>query len=106
MVVVDKFNSQGFTPLMLASFNGDLGILTILLNKGASTSVVKDDGFTARHLAVEGGHLAVTKLLLEAGADLELKVPLTGGASLSLAADRRALLLSLLILKEYTYRRW
>lgn len=61
---------DGYTPLMVACYRGNSGVVEILLNKGASTSAVNSPGFYALHMAVREGHLAVTNLLLKAGADL------------------------------------
>ena len=83
---IDQGDPGGYTPLMLASFDGHLRVARILLNKGANTSIVTDDGGSVLHMSAKGGHLAVSKMLMEAGADLEAKCLTDGVTPLHVAA--------------------
>ncbi len=80
--------SDGFTPLMIATFNGHSCVAQILLDNGASVSKVDDGGFTAVHFAAQEGQLALTKLLVKAGSDLEATSSRKGCTPLHLAAGR------------------
>lgn len=64
---------MGCSALVYAASFGYTRIVAILLGKGASTSVVTDDGSTALHLAAQAAHLAVVRMLLKAGADLKAR---------------------------------
>ena len=54
---------------MLASQNGRVEIVRLLLDAGADKNLLDCDGFTALMLASDRGHHEVVRLLLEAGAD-------------------------------------
>ena len=62
---------EGWTPLMVAAFHGFSGVVGVLLNKGASVSIVGDGGVSALHLSAREGHVMVAKLLVRAGANME-----------------------------------
>ncbi|CAM9165699.1 unnamed protein product, partial [Ectocarpus fasciculatus] len=84
---INEGAQYGWNPLMLAAWRGSSRVVRILLNKGASVSVVADDGHTALHFSTQdGGHPAVTKMLIKAGADIEA-VTSEGLTPLHLAAD-------------------
>eukprot|EP00752_Nemacystus_decipiens_P012774 g11313.t1 len=87
---VDETTPDGMTPLMFASLKGHSHVLRILLNKRANVAVVDNAGYSALHMASQGGHQAVTKLLVNAGAPLEAKTSEAqrGQTSLHLAAHR------------------
>ena len=85
---IDQANPSGATPLMVAAFRGHTNVVSILLNKGASTSGVDDDGFSALHATAEFGRVAVAKLLVKAEADLEAKTFTKGSTPLHLAAQQ------------------
>lgn len=61
---------QGITPLMCAATLGHSRAVRILLNKGASASILCQNG-AALHMAALRGHVAITKMLVKAAADLE-----------------------------------
>ncbi len=86
-IEIDGRTSQGLTPLMIASLQGYSRIVRILLNKGASASLVGQDRYTSLHYAALQGHPAVIELLLAAGCDLEAGISPTGSTPLHLAAE-------------------
>ncbi|CBJ48713.1 EsV-1-199 [Ectocarpus siliculosus] len=62
-VDVNQGDPAGFTPLMLASMEGQSHIVKILLDNGANSS-------TALGVAAQNGHAEVAKILVDAGADI------------------------------------
>ena len=60
--------------------------MRILLDKGANTSAVDDQGLTALRQSTQRGRSDTTKLLVNAGADLDGKIPSSGFTPLDLAA--------------------
>jgi uncharacterized protein len=64
---IDKKDEHGWTPLMQASWDGDLGEVNRLLEKGADVNA-SESGSTSLHLAAQAGHLDIVKALLENGA--------------------------------------
>ena len=66
----DKCDSEGWTPLWLASFNNHLGVVQYLVEQGASLD--KDSNATHSTplcTAVHHGHLEIVRYLLQKGAD-------------------------------------
>jgi len=61
---------KGCSPLMAASVNGHVEIMSLLLDKGATVNLVDNEGETALGYAAMGGHVKALKLLLTKGADL------------------------------------
>jgi ankyrin repeat protein len=79
--LVKRRNSDGFTPLHVASHEGQTEIVRALLAAGADAKAIDDQqpdgkprnyfqGWTALHLAALIGQTAVARLLLESGADI------------------------------------
>jgi uncharacterized protein len=71
---INTKDSEGLTLLMLASQEGRVEVVRLLLEKGARVNV-KEDGYgrTALILASRNGHTDVVKSLLEKGADVNIK---------------------------------
>jgi len=66
--LLDLGDSEGLTPLHYASLNGDILVLTTLLEKGA---IMKEDNYgdTPLHLAALNGHHEAARILLSKGAN-------------------------------------
>ena len=70
---VNARDSDGWTPLHLASSFGRLEFTRMLLEHGAALNTLDDNGRTPLHEASEHGHAEVVLLLLESGADLNTR---------------------------------
>ena len=68
---VDEPNQtqSGDTLLHTAVADGDLGLISFLLSKGAAVNAVNDHGETPLHLAVDEGEEVILKMLLKYGAN-------------------------------------
>jgi ankyrin repeat protein len=69
--LVNAQNEQGYTPLILAAYNGQLEMVKALIKNGADL----DQSFTqgaAIHGAAFKGHMEIVKLLVESGAKLDV----------------------------------
>lgn len=65
---------NGETPLLIASYQGNPGVVHLLLSAGARVDARESRyGFTALTTAAKEGHVEVVRLLLEAGADVNDK---------------------------------
>jgi TonB family protein len=62
---------QGFTPLMIASLQGDQRLVDVLLKAGAKPNAKGKDGLTPLLAAVQSADLPTVKSLVEAGADIK-----------------------------------
>lgn len=63
---VDTPNRFGLTPLCIASSSYKaMGMVTLLLKRGANVNLKAKDGRSALHLAAEGGHRWIAKKLLQ-----------------------------------------
>ncbi|BCS30162.1 uncharacterized protein APUU_80465S [Aspergillus puulaauensis] len=69
---VDSRGYYGETPLVAASTEGDLEIVTALLEQGADPSLADMDGQTPLNLASYYGHTEVVKLLIEFDAEVNI----------------------------------
>lgn len=69
---INQKDSYGWNFLMLASRQGDIGIVKLLLEKGAIIDEKDNTGSTALMFASYLGHISVVNLLLESGADVNL----------------------------------
>lgn len=67
---VDQTDSEGMTALMMASRDGALPIVKLLLKAGASPFAADREGRTALHWTSWSGNALVSEALLEAGADV------------------------------------
>lgn len=66
---VNETDTQGRTPLYVASSAGDLELVQALLAAGADAAAATQDGFNPLHTAARHGHHNVMQLLLAAGAN-------------------------------------
>lgn len=69
--LVNAQNEQGYTPLILAAYNGQLEMVKALIKNGADLDQSFTQG-TAIHGAAFKGHLEVVKLLVKSGAKLDV----------------------------------
>ena len=63
----------GKSALMIASLNGKLEVVKLLLKNGAQVDLQDGGGWSALMCASVEGHAEVTKVLLEKGAQVDLK---------------------------------
>ncbi|KAI8944701.1 ankyrin repeat-containing domain protein [Xylaria longipes] len=80
-------NQLGVSPLHLASFSGNVGIMKLLLQAGADPELQMKSGWASLHLASYHGHNEVARLLLEEGARIDV-LQQDGFSPLSLSAGR------------------
>lgn len=80
-------NVEGRTPLMHASFEGDLDRIIRLLDEGSDPNARDAGGDTALMFASMGGHFLVVKMLLGHGADPLLRAR-NGWTALMFAESR------------------
>ena len=79
---VNRLNTAGESPLMIAALRGQLEWCKRLIARGAQ---VNHDGWNALHYAASGPNLAVLELLLDKGANVEGRSP-NGTTPLMMAA--------------------
>ena len=65
---VNKPDENGFTPLMVASWNGNADVAKLLLEKGAGLNAVLPDGRSALQIAKERQHPNIVEMLSKGGA--------------------------------------
>ena len=63
---LDFRNEQHMTPLHVASFNGHLELVEVLVGAGANKDAPLNEGATPLHLASFGGHHEVMEVLVRA----------------------------------------
>lgn len=85
--LANSFSPDGFTPLGLASFFGQLEILNVLLPYHADPNVASNNAMHVAplHSAVAGNHFTIAAKLVEAGAEVNVVqadgfTPLMGAA--------------------------
>ena len=76
-VVINHWNTIRYyrmTPLQIASENGHVQIVELLVKEGANVNLMEDSVWSSSALkrAAEKGHKAIVKVLIDAGADLNL----------------------------------
>jgi hypothetical protein len=82
----NALNSDGETPLMEATYNGDLKAVDQLLNQGAEIDAQDADGWTALMCAIKFDYPEIATRLLERGANPNLKTFEDGTTALIIAA--------------------
>ena len=76
----------GYTPLLIASRNGDAAMIDALLAGGADANNATTNGTTALMLASAAGKVDAVKRLLDKGADVNAKENVKGETALTFAA--------------------
>ena len=67
---VSAKDKVGSTPLNVASYNGHVDIVKILIDNGADVNPKRNDGFTPLHYATVKGHVDVARVLIDNGANV------------------------------------
>lgn len=70
---VDAFSVHGFTPLMLAAWEGHVEAVRLLIAAGADFHLTTSFGCTALHLAAAAGHLEVAPALVAGGVPVDAR---------------------------------
>ena len=70
---IEVRNCSGYTPLMYASWRGNLQIVTSLLRKEANVNVYRYDGNTPLMMAVIFKKFDIVEKLIRSGADLTMR---------------------------------
>ncbi|KAK4314139.1 hypothetical protein Pmani_014558 [Petrolisthes manimaculis] len=81
-------SNNSYTALMLAVRNGDVKMVTKLIDNGAKVNPQDEKGYTALMLAVRNGQVSMVTKLLNAGADVNLQDE-TGRTAVHWAAGSR-----------------
>jgi len=68
-----EVNKKGWAPLHYAAANGHDDIVKLLLDHSAYVDAGSPNGTTPLMMAARGGHVSTVKLLLDNGADLNVK---------------------------------
>jgi len=78
----------GYSPLLIASRNGNESLIDTLLAAGADPNSATVNGATALMLAAQAGHVAAVNALLGRGADVNAQEKVKGETALMMAAAR------------------
>jgi ankyrin repeat protein len=70
-VDLNEPKSTGETPLYLAIENNHIGVVSFLLDNGATPQTISAEGPFPLHLAVQGGKLTIADMLLNKGAEFD-----------------------------------
>ena len=73
-------------PLHFAATNGDVELVSLLLDRGAEINAATQDGWTALHFACLRGNEGLVQLLLDRGADVSMTTR-SGMSALSIATS-------------------
>ncbi len=76
----------GYTPLLIASRNGNASMIDALLTGGADPNSATANGATALMFAAQSGFADAVKALVEKGADVNAKEKVKGETALTFAA--------------------
>ena len=82
--------TDGYTPLFVASRNGNIEVVELLLEAKADVNKAETNGYTPLIIASQNDHIEVVKLLLAAKADVDIKVKIDGKVytALSVAKEK------------------
>ena len=81
-------DANAMTPLCVASLNGSLKCVSLLIEAGANQDQgTTDDGATPLSIAAQNGHLEVVQFLVESGANKDQGTTDDGATPLSIAAQ-------------------
>ncbi|KAF0717090.1 Aste57867_2499 [Aphanomyces stellatus] len=83
---IDWQDKDGWTPLYIASWNGHMDVVKLLLTKGANVNHAEKDGWTPLYIASMYGRVAIVTLLLANGALVD-KATHSGATALNIAAE-------------------
>ena len=65
--LINNTDAEGFTPLMMAAFNGHCKSMRVLLRNCANVNLFAQDNSSALHLASQEGFVGAVKMLLKHG---------------------------------------
>ena len=85
--VNDGTNSNGFTPLMMASQYGYIDSLLVFIKSGALLNIQDQYGCSALEYACQGGRVQCVRLLIKAGASVNMVNNTYGSTCLIVAAE-------------------
>ena len=88
--LVNCRDSDWYTPLHRASYNGHVPAVRLLLDSGADPHARSSEGWQPLHSAVKWGHTEAAAVLLSAGADINAQTNggLTPAHIVSMGKDR------------------
>lgn len=87
--IIDSIdNHQGLTALMLASGEGHIETVKLLLDKGAKIDISDNKGLTALHLASINGYFKTVRLLIDEMENIDIAGKINGLTALMLASGK------------------
>ena len=72
-MIVNRTTESGFTPLHISSHYGNMGVATLLLNRGADVNLTAKNGIAPLHVAAKRGHIGLVKLLIDRSGKIDSK---------------------------------
>ena len=84
--VNSKTNTDGMTPIILASAKGYLALVQQLINKGAQIDAKRNDNYDAVYAAAQQGHLSILQILIENSPNVSDRQSFKGRTALGAAA--------------------
>lgn len=68
--LMQGYSTEGWTPLLYATFGGNLKTVIWLLEAGANINACSSEGITALHIAAYQNYADIARHLLDAGANI------------------------------------